>query len=127
MRSERGKRDRAGEKTADANQRLRKLEQMVTSLLQSTSSEGSDHTSENVSPNSQTVDHNLEELSLDSSLGTPETCSGARGHLDVTGPETKYLGATHWSAILDNVSISSGSSLFRPWLTHSRFETSKLP
>ena len=102
-RNERGKRDRAGEsKNAEAHLRLQKLEDMVTGLLQS-SSEGSESTGDIAHANGQPVDQNLADLSLDSSLRKIES-SGARGHLDISRSETKYLGATHWTAILENVS-----------------------
>ncbi|TVY49194.1 Fusarisetin A cluster transcription factor [Lachnellula occidentalis] len=102
-RNERGKRDRAGEsKNAEAHLRLQKLEDMVTGLLQSTN-EGSESNGNSAHADGQPVDRNLEDLSLDSSLRTVEACSGARGHLEISRSETKYLGATHWTAILEDI------------------------
>ena len=49
-----------------------------------------------------TVDQQLNHLSIDSSLQSPGNISG--GYLDIHGSETNYLGATNWTAILDNVS-----------------------
>ena len=51
---------------------------------------------------SETVDQGLKGLRIDSSQGLNATASG--GYLDIDGTETKYVGATHWATILENVS-----------------------
>lgn len=146
-RNGRGKRDRTGEsKNAEAHLRLQKLEEMVTGLMQSNG--GSDSNSENASSNSGAVDQNLEDLIRETSLNPAKTCSGARGRLDINGSETRYHGATHWTAILENVCQTSlaecppSSQTTKPYtasdvafivkvafntkLTYSRSETFKL-
>lgn len=35
---------------------------------------------------------------------TPDQPGGLQGHLDVSGDNTSYVGATHWAAILEDVS-----------------------
>jgi len=96
-------RDRAGDsKNSEAHFRLQKLEEMVTGLMQSNG--GSDSNSENAGPGGAS-DQNLEDLIRKTSLYPAKPCSGARGRLDVNGSETQYHGATHWTAILENVCL----------------------
>ena len=82
-----------GPRASEAQLRLRKLEEMVHSLIkhkpESESSDGDD---------------SLTDLPADSSfhLLPSEASSGSR--LKNNGSESNYLGATHWQAILQNVS-----------------------
>ena len=82
--------------------RLQKLENMVTGLMR-TSSEGTESRSDKPLPFDVAVDHCLQDLSIESPLQTSK--SSLKGHLDVNGSETNYLGATHWATILENVRL----------------------
>lgn len=75
---------------------------MVTNLMQTTK-EGSGNRSERKPSYDATLDQRLEDLSVNSLRQNFEVSSG--GYLDINGSETNYHGATHWAAILDNVSI----------------------
>ena len=90
-----------GSRATEAQLRLQKLEEIVTSLMQ-TSKDGYQSSSKPATYNS-TVDRRLKDLSIHSSPQTFETCSG--GRLDINGTETNYLGATHWTTILENVGV----------------------
>lgn len=92
-------------KASEAQQRLQKLEEMVTSLMQ-TNKEGSESGSVNISPHNATVDQRFNKLSVHS---LPQTfVRSSIGHLDVNCSETNYLGATHWATILENVGFPLG-------------------
>ena len=95
---------REGPRTAEAQLRQQKLEEMVTGLMQK-NKERSENLSDKTSPPGMTVDGRMETLSVHSSPLCCETSSG--GHLDINGSEANYVGATHWATILENVSIPS--------------------
>lgn len=109
LRKGRDKRDEAV-KASEAHVRLQKLEQMVTSLMQTTS-KGSGTSGETRSSSNAMIDQHLKDLSVHSSSQTLEPSCG--GHLDIQGPETNYLGATHWATILENVGVFVGSIISR--------------
>ena len=92
-------------KASEAQQRLQKLEEMVTSLMR-TNKEGSESGSVKIPLHNATVDQCFDNLSVRSLPPTFETSS--TGHLDVNGSETNYLGATHWATILENVGVPLG-------------------
>lgn len=73
-----------GSKASEAQLRLQKLEDMVTTLM------------EDRNPGSGSP---IEMLS--SQLSKASTA----GHLDVQGSESNYVGATHWTSILENVYV----------------------
>ena len=89
--------------TSEAQLRLQKLEQLVTSLIQTT--RDVDDRTEKISHHAATVDQRLGDLSFQSS---PEASKNSSGYLDIHESETHYLGVTHWKTILENVSQSSG-------------------
>ena len=111
-----------GSRTSEAQLRLQKLEQMVTSLMQTTK-EGSGNRSERKPYYNATLDQRLEDLSVNSLRQNFEASSG--GYLDINGSETNYHGATHWAAILDNVSLPLVEEALNTHLTCSRFEIFK--
>lgn len=95
-----------------AQARLQKLEEMVTMLIQS----NEDASARNGHPTPPSADGSIAPTAVskppgavvpssfsESSLTTPVVPSN--GHLDVSGTETKYIGATHWTAILENVCL----------------------
>jgi hypothetical protein len=89
---------------AKAQARLQKLEDMVTMLMQS--NHGTDRRNGQPTPASAETSTGPAATSTAASsscgpLPTPEAHSN--GHLDVSGSETKYLGATHYLSILENV------------------------
>ncbi len=102
----RNERDRSdgGSKASEAQLRLQNLEEMVTSLMQTTKETSEIH-SEKRSPQTVAVDERPKDLSVQNSPQNFETSSG--GHLDIHGSETNYLGATHWATILQNVRVNS--------------------
>jgi len=69
------------------------------------------------------VDQIMRDLSVQSSGGGSGGYS--IGHLDINGPETNYVGATHWATILENVRINSHRVILGVLLIGCRFETSK--
>jgi hypothetical protein len=80
-----------GERTSEAQLRLRKLEDMVTSLV------GNKHVSENCNEEEEEASRDSERYQIVQQQAPgkmPETESA----------ETNYLGATHWRAVLQNVS-----------------------
>jgi hypothetical protein len=80
-----------GERTSEAQLRLRKLEDMVNSLV------GNKHVSENFNGEE-------EEASRDSHrYQSVQHRAPGMAHLETEGAETNYLGATHWRAVLQNV------------------------
>lgn len=77
-------------RSSEAQLRLRKLEEMVNSLM---ANKAGSQSCEGANPNpsaNQTPDSTPLETSLE-------------GHLNTSGAESNYLGATHWQAILQNV------------------------
>ena len=90
--------DGGGSKSSEAQLRLQRLEEMVTSLMQIP-----DISNGHVLAHHASVAQRLNGLSVHGKQRAFET--SAEGHLDIHGSETNYLGATHWAAILENVSI----------------------
>ncbi|EXJ69562.1 uncharacterized protein A1O5_07598 [Cladophialophora psammophila CBS 110553] len=98
-----------------AQSRLQKLEEMVTMLMQanqglavqdSRATPPSSDDSLRSGPTSANPVTALGPSTADSSslaLDPPPN-----GHLDIRGTETKYLGATHWAAILENIKDIQG-------------------
>ena len=91
-----------------AQARLQKLEEMVTMLMQSNQAAGG-RTGQPTPPSPETLPEPTVSVPAastsicEASIPTPEAHSN--GHLDVRGSETKYLGATHYLSILENVSL----------------------
>ena len=94
---------------------------MVTGLMQKT--EDSDGNGDKTSSSAAAVNRRLRHLSVQSSPQPAEKSPG--GHLDVHGSQTNYIGATHWTTILENVRISSRPKRFGRPLTQPRLETYK--
>jgi hypothetical protein len=120
----RNRRDRSdgGSRASEAQIRLQKLEEMVTSLMQTTK-EDSENCSGKRSSQNVTVNQRSRELSNHSSPENAET--RLEGHLDVRGSETNYLDATHWVTLLQNVCVSSCRKASDTQLTFSRFKIFK--
>ena len=90
-------------RTTEAQNRLQKLEQMVTTLMHADKDgmkNGMAHSANG------SVDERLKDLFL-GPHSSKSSRSSVRGHLDVHGPEIKYLGATNWETILENVRCAS--------------------
>lgn len=117
----RDKRD-DGSRTSEAQLRLQKLEQMVANLMQTTKESSGSRCERKPSYNA-TLDQRLEDLSVNSLRQNFEASS--EGYLDINGSETNYHGATHWAAILDNVTLPSVEEALDMQLTCSRFEIFK--
>ncbi|OAL21954.1 hypothetical protein AYO22_07551 [Fonsecaea multimorphosa] len=98
-----------GDNISKAQSRLQKLEEMVTMLMQvnqSTNGQRGQATppsesSQQATSTSAHPDTATAPSAADTSLMTPDP--PPHGHLDIRGAETKYLGATHWAAILENI------------------------
>jgi hypothetical protein len=99
-----------------AQARLQRLEEMVTMLVQS--NQGMD--TQDTKPTAQPK-HGTKEPPSTGSTTTIATASSnqsseeprdeaTNGLLDVRGTESKYLGPTHWTAILENVSACTNPS-----------------
>jgi hypothetical protein len=82
-----------GPRSSEAQLRLRKLEEMVNSLIQ--------HKPGSESPGRE---HPLTDPVADSSLDLPPDGPTGGQLKNNNGSESNYLGATHWQAILQNVS-----------------------
>ena len=79
--------------------RLQKLEEMITTLMQNP--KGTSKTSNDThSVRDVTMSRSSESLSAH---GPSPTEANIGGHLETNGPETNYLGATHWETILEHV------------------------
>lgn len=74
--------------------------------MQSTK-QGSENSDDKASPHRIGLDQSFNDLSFQSPPHTNETL--VRGHLDYNGSEIKYLGATHWETILENVNLHGTS------------------
>ena len=98
----------SGPKTSEAQLRLQKLEEVVASLLR-TSSNGSERLTNHESLDDDAVNQ-LKSLSVDNPPQKPNLT--IQGHLDHRGSETNYHGATHWATILENVCHPCAKS---PW------------
>ncbi|KAI9714185.1 MAG: hypothetical protein M1828_001200 [Chrysothrix sp. TS-e1954] len=103
-------------RTSEAQARLQKLEEMVTNLISQgsgvgektrqngheTSHETSQETSQEHSMND--IDHR--DASISSATGLTSGDEQPRmtsGHIDVSGPEKRYVGSSNWAAILDDI------------------------
>ena len=84
---------------SEAQFRLQKLEEMVTGLMQASSS-SSPHSS---SSDSATIDRQMEDLSVSFQTIPDRSELSPKGHLDTHGLERCYQGATHWTTILENI------------------------
>ena len=86
---------------AEARLRLQKLEDLVTRLIQ-TNKEGYEIRGDKKSSHNGMRDQNLDDVS---DYSSPQTSvSSVRAHSSVNGTEKEYVNATHWTAILENVS-----------------------
>ena len=96
-----------------AQARLQKLEEMVIMLMQS----NQDTSVRNGQPTPPSAENSTDSKATSmvpivvapsspskAALAAPVAASA--GHLDVSGTEKRYLGATHWAAILENVCFS---------------------
>ena len=94
-----GRETRRGEpRDSEAQLRLQKLEEMVTSLMRTTKDDPKIH-GENVSTNVSIADQCFDELS------PPTSDSSQEAYLNSKLSERTYVSATHWTAILKNVSV----------------------
>jgi hypothetical protein len=80
-------------RASEAQLRLRKLEEMVNSLIKHRPGTESDDDQDS-----------LPDPVADSRLNLPPSEASSGGRLNNNGLESNYLGATHWQAILQNVS-----------------------
>ena len=106
-------------RTSEANIRLKQLEQMVSSLMQQTTTTNTEpkerlHTEEQSSNN---FDQRMGDLSFEPTPPLSETTSEDRS--DVQGSKTNYLGATNWTTVLDSVSGASFAQQLRTILSKS--------
>ncbi|KIW22385.1 uncharacterized protein PV07_12275 [Cladophialophora immunda] len=101
-----------GDNISKAQSRLQKLEEMVTMLMQAnqdTSGQGSQATPPSPGSSqraaSTSAPPNTATATAPSMADTSPVASDPipNGHLDIRGTETKYLGATHWATILENI------------------------
>ena len=95
----RDKRD-YGDRDLEAQSRLRKLEEMVTCLLQTTK-EGAESNKDKRVPHSGIGDQDSNSLSICSSPRMLEPFSSL--HLETNGLQKEYVNTTHWTTILENV------------------------
>jgi hypothetical protein len=93
-----------------AQAQLQRLEAMVTTLMQT--SQGT--AVQESQPAAPSADSSTDEPPASTQMAavppstqasSPASEASANGHLDIRGTETKYLGATHWAAILENVCL----------------------
>ena len=70
------------------------------------SCEGTDETNGSISQGNAVLDNSPSHhaMSLATGAGPKIQASANQGRLDVSGFETSYVGATHWAAILEDVS-----------------------
>ena len=87
-------------KTSEAQLRLQKLEELVTDLMQ-TSKQISENGSQKIPPGNLKADRCWADGSVHSPPYSFKESSG--GHLNQSGSEMNYVGATHWATILENV------------------------
>ena len=94
--------DRLGEESRDseAQLRLQKLEEMVTSLMRTTK-EDSEARHNKMSISVANADQHFKNLSATASNLSPET------QLNTNVSGRTYVSATHWTAILENVPVPS--------------------
>ncbi|KIX05352.1 uncharacterized protein Z518_06224 [Rhinocladiella mackenziei CBS 650.93] len=104
-----------GPKISEAQIRLQKLEEMVTLLMQmnkgSASKENQTTTSyeDHITPTTTMGGQGVAAAALPS-VKSPVLGShkGLDGHLDTRSAETQYIGATHWTAILEHIKDIQG-------------------
>jgi len=96
-------------RTSEAQLRLNKLEKMITHIMNNTA-DGSESLTDRSTPHSLNVEEHLRDLSVHNSPQSSSVSSG--GRLDISGSEANYLGATHWTTILENVGGSSKSGYY---------------
>lgn len=93
-------------KGSEAQVRLQKLEEMVTSLMQHTKDQN-EHRGNLLADLAMTppeiIDLSLKPSPHNSSNEVPRTSSTTTGHLDDNDSGTRYLGATNWTTVLQNV------------------------
>ena len=97
-----------GSRDSEAQFRLQKLEEMVTSLMQ-TNKEALESRSDKTSLHNGTDAQSVNEPCFYSSSKISEFSSGERQNNNSS--EKSYVSATHWTKILDDVSVS----LFAPY------------
>lgn len=85
-----------GSRASEAQLRLRKLEDMVYTLVKD-KLESEPH-DEGKSLSDSHASQNTHQL-------PPQSEESSQGHSNINCSESNYLGATHWQAILENVSI----------------------
>ena len=112
-----------GDRDSEAQLRLQKLEEMVTSLIQ-TNKEGSENPSEKASSHSGMGDQSHDEVS---DYRSPRSSiSSTRAHPSMSGTEKEYVNTTHWTAILENVSCPQARKKIPCLADMSRSETYKV-
>ena len=97
------RRDRRGGESRDseAQLRLQRLEEMITSLMRTTK-EDSEGRSDKSSPRFWTAEQRFTNLS------PPASDSSLEAQLNPSVSEKNYVSATHWTTILENVGVSCG-------------------
>ncbi|KIW98656.1 uncharacterized protein Z519_00317 [Cladophialophora bantiana CBS 173.52] len=75
-----------------AQERLRHLEQLVMQMVGNSTGAQSSHDSESAASPSSAHDHDVSTTSL-----------AKEGHLQYGSSESRYVGSTHWSAILESI------------------------
>lgn len=93
-------------KGSEAQLRLQKLEEMVTSLMQNTndrSGHGANLLSNIAMTPPEMIDPSLKASPHSSSNEVPDTFLTSKGHLDDNDSGSRYLGATNWTTVLQNV------------------------
>lgn len=91
-------------RTSEAQLRLKKLEKMITRIMNNTA-DSSESQTDRSTPHSLNVEEHLRDLSVQNSPQSSSASSG--GRLAINGSEANYLGATHWTTILENVGGSN--------------------
>jgi hypothetical protein len=104
-----------GLRSSEAHLRLRKLEEMVTSLMQQTV-DGTENPS---------FDSSHSNSSFEQSIGTLSVNSMPHSIKAYSRSPSGYQGGTHWSAILENVCCSPPKKFMVVLLSRSRFEIFK--
>ncbi|OAL39228.1 hypothetical protein AYO20_01546 [Fonsecaea nubica] len=99
-----------GDNISRAQSRLQKLEEMVTTLMQANQSTHGQsgqatppHSDNSLQTLSMSIRSDTVPTSLTTDASSAATSSLPNGHLAIRGVETRYLGPTHWAAILENI------------------------
>ena len=111
-----------GYRDSEAQLRLQKLEDMVTSLVRANEESPNSH-SDRMSLHNGTSDRTPDNASIYSSPQTSESASN--GNPSMKSSEMIYVNATHWTTILDNVGSPRNQRSLERLADTPRFEKSK--